>query len=147
MTARPTAHLAMLACMLLAGAAAPVLAQPATTLPAWEQLTPAQRELLVAPIRERWNAEPTQRPRMLAHAERWKSMTPEQRQRARHGVHRWQQMDPREREHMRAVFAHLRTLPDAERKAFMARWRAMSDAEKKAWAQANPAPERPRREQ
>ena len=32
-------------------------AQPAAApLPAWEQLTPAQRNALVAPLRERWNA-------------------------------------------------------------------------------------------
>ena len=43
---------------LLAGLAlSPVIAQAQETkpetLPTWEQLTPAQRELLIAPIRER----------------------------------------------------------------------------------------------
>lgn len=129
----------------LAAFAMPASARPPAALPAWDELTPAQRELLIAPVRERWNAEPAQRPRMLAHAERWKTLTPEQRQRARHGVHRWQGMDPEERMRMRAVFAHLRTLPEAERPAFMARWRAMSDEQKRSWAQAHPAPAQERR--
>lgn len=137
---------AALAFALLAALASPAFAQAPAALPAWDELTPAQRELLIAPIRERWNAEPAQRPRMLAHAERWKTLTPEQRRRARHGVHRWQQMDPEERARMRAVFAHLRTLPETERSAFMARWHAMSDEQKRSWAQAHPAPPRERRE-
>ena len=48
-------------------------------LPEWEQLSEAQRALLVAPIRERWNAEPAARARMLRHAQRWQQLTPEQR--------------------------------------------------------------------
>lgn len=147
MTATPRRGLrAALGVALLASLVWPAFAQSPAPLPAWDELTPAQRELLIAPIRERWNTEPAQRPRMLAHAERWKTLTPEQRRRARHGVHRWQQMDPEERTRMRAVFAHLRTLPEPERPAFMARWRAMSDEQKRAWAQAHPAPSRERRE-
>lgn len=146
MTSASFRHLrAALTFALLTSLASPAIAQSSAPLPAWEDLSPAQRELLIAPIRERWNTEPAQRPRMLAHAERWKTLTPEQRRRARHGVHRWQQMDPEERTRMRAVFAHLRTLPEAERSAFMARWRAMSDEQKRSWAQAHPAPARERR--
>lgn len=146
MTALSTRRLdAVLLVILLAAITAPA-AVHAETLPEWKQLTPAQRDALIAPIRERWNAEPAQRPRMLAHAERWSAMPPEQRRRARQGMQRWQQMAPDQRARMRAVFAHLRPLPEAERKAFMARWRSMSDAEKQAWVQANPAPERLQRE-
>ncbi|GHA89659.1 DUF3106 domain-containing protein [Cognatilysobacter bugurensis] len=131
---------------LLAGSAMPAFGQSPPALPSWEQLTPAQRELLIAPVRERWNAEPAQRRRMLAHAERWQSLSPEQRRRARHGVQRWQQMEPAEREHMRALFAHLRRLPEADRAAFMARWRAMSEEQKRSWAQVHPTPTGEKRE-
>ena len=125
----------------LAAACAPVFAADAAApLPAWEQLTPAQREQLIAPVRERWNAEPAQRARMLAHAERWRQLTPEQRKRAHRGVDRWQHMPPEQREQMRAVFAHVRALPETERRAFMARWQAMTPEQKRAWAQAHPAP-------
>ena len=57
-----------LSILLLALCAAPVFAsQPAQNTPippAWEQLSQAERELLVAPVRERWNANPAQRARM-----------------------------------------------------------------------------------
>ena len=74
---------------LLACCSLPALAEPpppgranggdTATMPAWEQLDPAQREILVAPIRERWNANAAERGRMFAHARRWQEMTPEQR--------------------------------------------------------------------
>ena len=74
----------------------------ATPLPAWDQLTPAQRELLIAPVRDRWNREPEKRARFMAYAERWKSMPPPQRERARHGMQRWEGMTPEQREQARA---------------------------------------------
>src|SRR3546814_11369012 len=43
---------------------------PTAQLPAWEQLSAEQRERLVAPLRQRWNANPTERARMYRHAER-----------------------------------------------------------------------------
>ena len=70
---------------LLAPAAAP-FAQSATTrtapasrpgtaapasLPDWDRLSPAQREAIVAVVRERWNGNPGQRARMLQHAWAW----------------------------------------------------------------------------
>ena len=39
----------------------PPAAEPA--LPAWDQLSPEQRDALVAPLRERWNDSPQERPR------------------------------------------------------------------------------------
>lgn len=139
MTARSVFVLAS-GLLLAIAAALPARATPAAALPAWEQLTPEQREQLIAPVRDRWNAEPAQRERMLLHAQRWQNLTPEQRRHARHGVKRWQTMDPEHREQMRAVFAHVRTLPEAERRAFMAKWRAMSPEQKRAWLQAHPSP-------
>ena len=129
-------------------ASAPVLADPpaapaataAKPLPAWEQLTPAQRDALIAPIRDRWNTQPDERTRMLERAQRWQQMTPEQRQRARHGMQRWESMSPEQREQTRALFAKMRTLDEAQRKDLKAKWRAMSPEEHKAWVQANPAP-------
>ncbi len=113
---------------------------PAKPLPAWEQLTPAQRETLIAPMRERWNAQPDERTRMLERAQRWQQMTPEQRQRARHGMHRWESMTPEQREQTRALFAKMRTLDQPQRKALKAQWRAMTPEERRVWVQANPAP-------
>ena len=126
-------------------AATPALAAdpPAKPLPAWEQLTPAQREQLIAPVRERWNTQPDERQRMLDRAQRWQQMTPEQRQRARHGMKRWEDMSPEQREQMRALYAKMRGLDETQRKALKAQWRAMTPEQKRAWVQANPAPPEP----
>ena len=126
-------------------ASAPVLAAdppaaPAKPLPAWEQLTPAQRDALIAPVRDRWNTQPDARARMFERAQRWQQMTPEQRQRARHGMQRWESMSPEQREQTRALFAKMRTLDEPQRKELKAKWRAMSPDERRAWVQANPPP-------
>lgn|SRR5690606_38982430 len=138
-----------LAALLLAGTAAlaatPVFARDkdagtepaAPALPAWDELEPAQRELLVAPLRERWNARPEARARMLSHAQRWKEMTPEQRQRARHGMHRWEKMDPEHRQRMRALFEKMRGMDREERAALRRQWREMSPEQRKAWVEEN----------
>ncbi|MGH8073331.1 MAG: DUF3106 domain-containing protein [Lysobacter sp.] len=118
------------------------LAAPQQTMPAWDQLSDAQREQLIAPVRERWNAEPEQRQRLLERAQRWQEMTPEQRKHAHRGVRRWQHMSPEQRTEARALYAHMRTLDDAERKALKAEWRAMTPEQRKAWVTANPAPAR-----
>lgn len=123
-------------------AAAAQQAAPAP-LPAWEQLTPQQRELLLAPVRDRWNrSEPDERVRMLDHANRWQSMTPEQRDRARHGMKRWRGMPPERRVEARALFEHMRTLPEDERKAMVERWKQMTPEQRKAWVDAHPPKER-----
>ena len=54
---------------LLLAVAAPAFSQPSQpSLPEWDQLTPAQRETLIAPMRDRWNASPEHRQRMYEHA-------------------------------------------------------------------------------
>ena len=133
---RPTLTLALLASAIPAVAADP----PASALPAWEQLTPAQRETLIAPVRERWNTQPDERARMLERAQRWQQMTPEQRKRARHGMQRWEHMSLEQREQMRALYAKMSTLDQEQRKALKAQWREMTPDQRRAWVKANPAP-------
>ena len=148
---RPAFAATLLAAALLAvaGAAdaqqkAPQPAPSATQapLPAWEQLTDAQRELLVAPLRERWNASPGDRARMYDRAERWRTMTPEQRARARRGMGHWEHMDPEQRREMRALFEKMRGMTHEQRKALRDRWHAMTAAERRAWVEANPPKDR-----
>jgi hypothetical protein len=108
--------------------------QAEAPLPDWDRLTPQQRELLIAPVRDRWNeSTPEQRQRMLDHARRWETMTPEQRERARRGHERWRHMSPEGREQARVLFHHMRNLPEAERKALVERWKAMTPEQRKAW--------------
>lgn len=103
------------------------------TMPAWDQLTPAQQAMLTAPVRERWNDSPNERARLYQRAQRWHEMTPEQRQRAQHGVKRWRQMGPQQRTQARALFRKMRDLPPDQRKALREQWKAMTPAQREAW--------------
>lgn len=105
--------------------------------PAWEQLSPQQREQLIAPVRDRWNAEPDERQRMLDHARRWQQMSPDERKRARHGMRRWEGMSPEQRQEARALFGRMRDLSPAERDALRERWRAMTPEQRREWMQNN----------
>lgn len=118
--------------------AAPGVPDRQAQWPAWEQLSPAQRELLVAPLRERWNADPGQRARMMEHARRWHEMTPQQREQARQGMRRYQGMSPQQREQARALFEHMRTLPPSQRKQLREAWKGMTPQQRQAWVRAHP---------
>lgn len=124
-----------------AGKAAPA-AEAARSFPAWEQLSAAEREMLIAPMRERWNGNPQGRARMMDHAQRWQTMTPEQRQRMHHGMKRWRHMSPEQREHARALFGEMRDMTPEQRQELRAKWKAMTPAEREAWIKAHPAPQR-----
>ena len=117
-------------------------AQAAPPLPEWDSLTPAQRELLLAPLRERWNANPEERARMLARAQHWQAMPAAQRERARHGMQRWEGMPPHKRAEARALFHAMRGMEAQQRREFMQAWRQKSPEARKAWLDANPSPTR-----
>lgn len=139
--------------VVLLSCAVPVLAVPPTAsasadtqaMPAWEQLPPAQRDLLMAPVRERWNGNPGERARMLEHAQRWQKMTPGQHQGARRGMKRWSQMKPEQREQARALFKTMRALPPEQRKALRTQLQAMTPQQRRAWLQQHAAGDRPQR--
>ena len=114
-------------------------APAATALPAWDQLTPAQRETLIAPVRDRWNdSDAEHRQRTMDHAQRWATMSPEERQAARKGMHRWSNMSPEQRDHARELYDRMRSMPPDQRRALKEKWRAMTPEQKKAWLEANP---------
>ena len=118
-------------------------AQPASTpYPEWDQLTPEQRDALVAPLRERWNSHPDERARMVERAQRWKAMPRDQRERAGHGMQRWEHMTPEQRGEARALFHAMRGMDKDQRKAFMAQWRQKTPQQKTDWLKAHPAPEK-----
>ncbi|MCY7353595.1 MAG: DUF3106 domain-containing protein [Lysobacter sp.] len=110
---------------------------PPAAMPAWEQLSQAQRDELTAPIRERWNGAPGERGQMLEHARRWKAMSPQQRTRAHRGMQRFERMNPEKREQARAMFETMRSLPEAERRALRERWQKMTPDERRKWIEAN----------
>jgi hypothetical protein len=123
----------------------------AQALPAWEQLTPAQRDELIAPLRERWNSHPDERARMAERARRWHAMPPEQRGRAHRGMDRWERMGPAKRAEMQVLFERTRSMPRQQRHETFAlyhamrkmtpeqretlkqQWRTMTPDQRKAW--------------
>ena len=128
-------------CLLLASAGAFAGDKPqdaALPMPAWEQLSAEQRELLVAPLRERWNANPTERSRIYRHAERWQAMTPDERKHARRGLSHWEHMDPERRAEMKALFQAMKSMSPEERKALRKRWHGMTPEQRRQWVGANP---------
>lgn len=110
----------------------------ARPMPAWEQLTPAQRDALIAPVRARWNDNPEQRARMYEHARRWQGMTPEQRERAHRGMKRWRHMDPEQREQARALFQKMRGMSKEDREELREQWHAMTPGQRRQWVEQNP---------
>jgi hypothetical protein len=133
---------AVLALALLPAFAFAQARTTASQLPEWDQLTQTQRDALVAPLRERWNANPDERARMVERAKRWKAMPRDQRDRAGHGMQRWEHMSPEQRVEARALFHAMRGMEKPERKAFLAQWRQKTPQQKAEWLKAHPAPER-----
>jgi hypothetical protein len=119
--------------------------QRAAQAPEWERLTPAQRDAIMAVVRERWNANPGQRTRMLQHAERWQRMTPEQRQRANSGQRRWEQMSPEQRKHARARFEQGRGLPPEQRGALREQLKTMTPEQRREWLRTHRRKQAPTR--
>ena len=109
-----TAALRLAACQLLlalllvpTARAQQQATQADPALPAWEQLSPAQREQLIGPLRERWNSQPQVRPRLLRNAQRWQQLSPEQRERAQRGLKRLEEMTPEQRKRARSQFEQM----------------------------------------
>lgn len=157
-----TTLLARLLCALLAaGALSPAFAGPpgrdpsqdpgrapareqGPPPPQWEQLTPAQREMVIAVLRDRWNDNPQERTRMLKHAERWKAMTPEQRRQAHQGMHRWADMKPQERQRMRALYEASKRMSPEDREALRRKLQSMTPEQRRDWLRQQREQRQPR---
>ena len=150
-----------LALPLLLSLATPALAQQSAPPPGnWERLDAAQRELLLQPVRDRWNAaDPEQRQRMLDHARRWRDMPEGERDNARIGMKRFHRLSPEQQAQMRVLFAKtrdmnrqqrretfalfhaMREMTASQRQALRDRWARMTPEQRKAWMREN-APRR-----
>ena len=141
LAATVSGHAAAQAAPQAAAPAAPPTSQ--AELPRWEQLSAEQRELLLAPLRDRWNTQPAERARMLRHAERWKQLPPEARERAQRGMRRFEQMDPEQRQRARAIFAATREMTPEERASFRQEWERKTPEQRREWLRTHPVPARP----
>ena len=134
-------RLAVLVLALLPALAFAQQQSTTTQYPEWDQLSQAQRDAIIAPLRERWNANPGERAKMVERANRWQAMPRDQRDRARHGMQRWEGMTPEQRDQARALFHAVRGLDKEARGEFMGKWRQMTPQQRTDWVKAHPAPE------
>jgi len=137
-------HVPLLVLLLALPLAGLAQTAPPSALPAWDKLSPEQREALIAPVRERWNAAPDERARMLEHAQRWKAMSPEEREKARRGMRRFDNMPPEERERARVIFIQTRKMTPEQRTRFQERWEHMSPEQREQWLRENRGEDRQR---
>ena len=135
-------RLAVLVLALLPALAFAQQQSTTTQYPEWDQLSQAQRDAIIAPLRERWNANPGERATMVERANRWQAMPRDQRDRARHGMQRWEHMSPEKRNEARALYHAMRGMDKERREAFLSDWRKKSPQQKAEWLKAHPAPER-----
>jgi hypothetical protein len=153
----------LLLCLLLAlppvvaaqsGPAAPAVGAPDGTalppgvqVPGWDELTPAQREIL-QPFGGHWDRIPAwRRVRLLENVERIQRLPPERRRAAIEGLRRYGQMNPQQRERARRSFEAMRRLPPEERRALQALWQSMTPEQRRAWLETggpgiSPPPQR-----
>ncbi|SIQ55568.1 DUF3106 domain-containing protein [Solilutibacter tolerans] len=119
-------HLALPVLMMIA---APAFAQQSAPPPGnWDQLDATQRELLLQPVRDRWNlADTEQRQRMLDHATRWRDMPAEERANARVGMKRFHRLSPEQQAQMRVLYNKTRDMKPQERREAFALFHAMRD--------------------
>ena len=140
-------HLFLPALLLLAcagSAFAQSTPAPPPALPEWDQLTPQQRETLIAPLRDRWNDSTDERARMYEHALRWQAMTPQQRELARRGMHRFEHMDPQQRRDAKVLFVKMRGMSPEQRAKLRDDFKAMTPEQRRQWIRQNTPSDLPR---
>lgn len=118
--------------------AAPQSASVQPSYPAWEALTPAQREVLIAPLRARWNDNPGQRAEMMERAQHWTAMSPAERNMAQRGMHRWEKLTPAQRDEAKQLYMRMKDMTPEARRALRNQWHAMTAEQRAAWLKANP---------
>lgn len=120
--------------------AAPQRAPAQATLGNWEDLTPEQREVLIGPLRTRWNDNPAQRAEMMGRAKHWMAMSPAERKMAQRGMHRWEKLSPAQREEAKQLYLRMKTMSPDARRALRDQWRTLTAEQRAAWLKAHPAP-------
>lgn len=111
----------------------PVQVPEGVRVPAWRELSAAQRADL-ADYAERWDRLPaSRRVAILERHARWQQASPETRQKIREGQRVFRRMSPAQREAMRRSMAVVRSLPPEEQRQLRQLWRSMSPRERGQW--------------
>lgn len=97
-------------------------AAPAWAAPAWDQLTPAQQEVLRG-LESDWTNLPEERRELLARgAERWAAMTPAEQEQAQSRLARWKDLDPERRERVLRMREQFRSMTPEQREQLRSRY-------------------------
>lgn len=108
--------------------------------PAWNDLTPGQRQAL-APLQREWPSVGAQRKRKwMEIADRFPSMPAAEQQRVQQRMTDWARMTPEERGRARSTFRDTRQLPAEERQARWKAYQSLSEDERRALASGARAP-------
>jgi len=110
--------------------------------PAWETLTPAQKQVL-APLQRDWSSlDPSRREKWIEVAARYPTMSEDKRRRLQERMATWARMTPAERASARLQYQEIRQLPPEERQARWQAYQALSEEERRALAQRARPPAR-----
>ena len=126
-----------LLCLLLGGAGL-AGAEP----PAWNALTPAQRQAL-APLQRDWALiDPAGREKWLEMAARFPSLSAAERERLQERMQDWARMTPEQRSRARLQFQETRQLPSDEKRARWEAYQSLSEEERMSLIQRSRPPAR-----
>lgn len=102
--------------------ALPATAEERVAPQRWEQLTPAQRDVL-APLAREWHKlGPKSRARWLAIAARYPSLSPDEQVRVTARMQEWAALTPEQRRKAREQYKRLLQLPGDQRPALGQKW-------------------------
>ena len=123
--AKPLAALllALCLCLPLGGLAAQAVR------PGWNELTPAQRQIL-APLQPQWGEfAAEQRKRWVALADRYPKLKPDEQKRIQDRMRDWAKLTPSQREAARARYRALSKLTPEQRNAIIKQWTESQEAQ------------------
>jgi len=129
--ASPLPRLAAAVLLAMAALAMPARAEG----PAWDSLSPAQRQVL-APLQRDWpSIEAARKEKWLEVAARYPSMPPAERQRLQDRMSAWARMTPAERTRARQQYQETRQLPTEEKQARWQAYQSLTEDERRDLAQ------------
>lgn len=101
---------------------APAWSQAIRTGPTWNELSPADRQVL-APLQPDWDKyDLLRKNKWLAMAKRYPTLAPAEQQRIRDRMQGWAKLSSQERQAAREKFKGLKQLPPEQRKDLSTKW-------------------------
>jgi TRAP-type C4-dicarboxylate transport system substrate-binding protein len=114
----------------LAGVGLLMLAVSAWAAPTWDQLSPAQRQVLSG-MQQEWNTLPEERrDNLVQGADKWLSLSPEEKAKAESRLQRFNSLDPDRKARMRQLRDEYRNMTPEQRADIKERYKAFKSLPK-----------------